>query len=66
MILTVTLSIREKETPFTFLGATGNIQGDKWEKPIAYDSIAQMFSHIGDDIRDVVLKEQTEKQTTKL
>lgn len=62
MILTVTLSIREKENPFTFLSALGNVQGDKWEKTVVYDSMAQMFSHIGDDIRDVVLKEQIERR----
>lgn len=62
MILTVTLSIREKKTPFTFLGASGNVQGDKWQKPVVYESMAQMFSHIGDDIRDVVLKEQIERR----
>lgn len=62
MILTVTLSIGEKEAPFTFLGASGNVQGDKWEKPVVYDSMAQMFARIGDDIRDVVLKEQIERR----
>ena len=62
MILTVTLSIREEEPPFTFKGATGNVQGDKWQKPVVYESMPQMFARIGDDIRDVVLKEQIERR----
>lgn len=62
MILTVTLSIGEKANPFTFMGASGNVQGGKWEKPVVYDSMAQMFARIGDDIRDVVLKEQIERR----
>ena len=62
MILTVTLSIREKDEPFTFLGASGNVQGDKWQKPVVYENMTQMFSRIGDDIRDVVLKEEIERK----